>query len=186
MNLRNFRGKGLKPREEDNKLTEWWKKFQINHGIVFYEFDSIEEFDDYSLSGKIKRLNGISLSYIRVDSVWKEKDDVMINVLLKDGTKDLAFKRLYPGPYHDFGVNQKCWLELNKLRDGDELSMLRFIYHNHGYYQLIDISRKDGDGSHEQKYGPKNKEGDGQSIDDLITEVYKQPINNPLEEGYKK
>ena len=186
MNIRNFRGKDLIPGEEDTKIIKWWKKFQINYGPILYEFNSISEFDDYSLDGRIKRLCGISLSYLQVDSIWKEKDDPQINIILRDGTKNLTFEKLYPGPYSEFGVNQKCWLELNKLKDGDELSMLRFFYRNHSYYQLFDLERKSGNENPKSRGNAPRNEGGGQSIEDLIAEVSKQPINKQMVEIYKR
>ncbi|MBI2508024.1 hypothetical protein HYV89_03655 [Candidatus Woesearchaeota archaeon] len=172
MNIHNLRGKNLEYKEKDSRLARWWKDMQIKYNPCVYSFDSLLEFENHSLNGDIKRQSWIVTSHIKVDSVLSHKYG--IDLKLRDGEKELSFERLKPGHYEDWGLKDKCWLELNKLKDGDELRMLTFIYHHHSIYQLVYLERKDIGGNDDRRFEATPKNNCGQSIDELIAEAYRK------------
>ena len=174
MNRYNLRGKHLEYKERDSRLARWWKDRQIKYNRCVYVFDSLGEFENHSLNGDIKRQSGIVMFYIKVDSVLNHNYGYGIDLKLRDDAKELSFERLKPGHYEDWGLKDKCWLELNKLKEGDELRMLSFIYHHHSIYQLVELERKDTGENDDGRFEVAPKNNGGKSIDELIAEAYKK------------
>lgn len=137
MNIYNKKRKRLVPGP-----NSWYAKANIwlkeRIGTLIYEFNSVEEFEEAALNGKIKNSafswnkSIVELFYVPVHTIVKGKDDIV--VIFCEESPNVVLN--YRTPTSIFGTDEETWSILEGLKSGDK-TLVRFYYNSYGWYNPI-------------------------------------------------